>query len=80
MRLCVSEWMKFIATHKGTLGYDYRFGDRRRPRLTTEDIQKQVASLLSCDNDEWQRVEDDENSDESANDGEVGDQTHAWPL
>jgi hypothetical protein len=63
--------MRFIAAHKGSLGYNYGFGDQQRPRMTTEDIRQEVASQMSCDNDDWQRLGDDYNSDESANDDNI---------
>jgi hypothetical protein len=69
--------MRFIAAHKGSLEYDYGFGDRQRPRMTTENVRQEVASQLSCDNDDWQRLGDDYDSDESANDDNITNQAHA---
>lgn len=68
--------MRFIAAHKGSLGYDYGFCDRQRPRMTTEDIWQKVASQLSCDNDDWQRLgedDDDYDNNESVNDDDIAD-------
>jgi len=72
--------MKFITAHKGTLGYDYGFCDRQRPRMTADDVRREVASQLSCDNDDWQRLGDDDDdcdSDESAGDDNIANQMHA---
>ena len=64
MRLCVANWMEFIARYKGALGYDYNFGDRQRPKMTVDDIRQQVASLLSCEYDDCDESEKDNEADD----------------
>jgi hypothetical protein len=78
MRLCIGEWMKFIAAYKGTFGYDYSIGDRQRPRMTTEEVRQHVSSLLSCDNGDWERSGYDD-AEESVSDDDVAadDKMHA---
>jgi len=78
MRMCVSAWMKFITAYKGSLGYDYNYGDRLRPRLTAEDVRRQVALLLSCEDDDWQYDRENDGDDSESDDVEVasGDLSH----
>ena len=70
--------MTFIVAVKGTLGYDYHFSDQQRPRMTVDDVWRQVSSLLSCDSDDRQWSGRDD-GDESTNDDDVAtdDEMHA---